>query len=721
MRILIEEYQYEVADVKDILHGIDPLTNIEGKVSIHYVGYYYNSLLRDCVFILPKVLLQGNENSADGKELVFGRYKPEEIANLDEKNPLSKKERDFIYKFAVWIYRAIVVYKNDKQTDSSIIYYAQIAQIGKGQRRLSNTYLDILLSLIQFNRENQNFFFFVLKNLHSGLNKINWTRTIGKTTAIVQRNRPIYLNPINKKRQINFDEELLVIFFSILNYIGDTYGFSKEINCQFDLIKGKMFETYLKGYGKTRLLQIKYKYFSDKALELWRLCFAFFDESRQIFINTEQKEYLLVKNFYIVFEAIIDELIGDKPLPDGMEKKQGDGKIVDHLFSAPSLIDGKAKQTYYIGDSKYYKIDHELSSESIYKQYTYARNVIQWNLDIFNDGRESDVRLRDEVTEGYNIIPNFFISAKMDKEFDYSNDGIEKTDRKKNKHKQIQFKNRLFDRDTLLLFHYDVNFLFVLSLYARNNTSQKAEWKNDIRNKFRKEIQDWLQKDYEFYAMRARPGVDGEEYIRHNFKQVVGKIYTPFSDEKTYSLALDNNDPEGDNKEILSALSEFFYVKPCNLGQNPDEVLPATANQVAIKSTERDLALCVTKEGIHFDNAVAKMKLTGKLGIALNMNGATLQLVEGFTTAKYIIIHNKSNKYAAFFVDGKGPKLISANEMTDMVTTKKDSSVYLVYNARLDIVPAFGELDFTPIAKSGDSYSPHLLSIRSLIKAIFDA
>ena len=719
MRILIEEYQYEVADVKDILHGIDPLTNIEGKVSIHYVGYYYNSLLRDCVFILPKVLLQGNENSADGKELVFGRYKPEEIANLDEKNPLSKKERDFIYKFAVWIYRAIVVYKNDKQTDSSIIYYAQIAQIGKGQRRLSNTYLDILLSLIQFNRENQNFFFFILKNLHSGLNKINWTRTIGKTTAIVQRNRPIYLNPINKKRQINFDEELLIIFFSILNYIGDTYGFSKEINCQFDLIKGKMFETYLKGYGKTRLLQIKYKYFSDKALELWRLCFAFFDESRQIFINTEQKEYLLVKNFYIVFEAIIDELIGDKPLPDGMEKKQGE--IVDHLFSAPSLIDGKAKQTYYIGDSKYYKIDHELSSESIYKQYTYARNVIQWNLDIFNDGRKSDVRLRDEVTEGYNIIPNFFISAKMDKEFDYSNDGIEKTDRKKNKHKQIQFKNRLFDRDTLLLFHYDVNFLFVLSLYARNNTSQKAEWKNDIRNKFRKEIQDWLQKDYDFYAMRARPGVDGEEYIRYNFKQVVGKIYTPFSDEKTYSLALDNNDPEGDNKEILSALSEFFYVKPCNLGQNPDEVLPATANQVAIKSTERDLALCVTKEGIHFDNAVAKMKLTGKLGIALTMNGATLQLVEGFTTAKYIIIHNKSNKYAAFFVDGKGPKLISANEMTDMVTTKKDSSVYLVYNARLDIVPAFGELDLTPIAKSGDSYSPHLLSIRSLIKAIIDA
>lgn len=68
MRILIEEYQYEVAAVKDILHGIDPLTDIEGKVSIHYVGYYYNSLLKDCIFILPKVLLRGGDNPTDGPE-----------------------------------------------------------------------------------------------------------------------------------------------------------------------------------------------------------------------------------------------------------------------------------------------------------------------------------------------------------------------------------------------------------------------------------------------------------------------------------------------------------------------------------------------------------------------------------------------------------------------------------------------------------------------------
>ena len=168
MYLLIEEYQYNVSDIKPILHGIDALESIEGKVSIHYVGYFYNTLLKDCVFILPKVLLKDEY----GKELVFGKYPPEQISNLNNSNCLALSEKEFLYKFAVWIYRAIVVYKTDKQNDSSIVYHARIAQIGKGKRKLSNTYLDILLSLLNFNRENQNFFLYIIKNLHSGFNKI---------------------------------------------------------------------------------------------------------------------------------------------------------------------------------------------------------------------------------------------------------------------------------------------------------------------------------------------------------------------------------------------------------------------------------------------------------------------------------------------------------------------------------------------------------------------
>ena len=609
MRILIEENQYDVADVKDVLQGIDALENVEGRVSIHYVGYYYNTLLKDCVFILPKVLLK----DVNGQELVFGKYKPEDIVCPDKDGEMEAQEKDFLYKFAVWIYRAIVVFKNDRRNDTGIVYHQKIAQVGTGTRRLSNTYLDILLSLIQFNRDNQSFFFFIVKNQHSGLNKVNWTRTIASTPAIVQNGQPIYLNPINKKRRINFDEELLVIFFSILNYIGDTYGFPKEICCQYQLITGKRFETYLNGFGKTRLHQIKYKYFSDKALQLWNLCYAFFEQSKQVYVSTDRREYLLVKNFYIVFEAIIDELVGDNPLPDGMDKRQDDGKIVDHLFTAASLIESERRhndtdthQTYYIGDSKYYKMGHELGRESVYKQYTYARNVIQWNLDIFNGLNDtvktSPVRLRDELTEGYEIIPNFFISAKLDEQFRYNDDGIEKTDRKKNKHKNVQFMNRLFDRDTMLLFHYDVNFLYVLSLYARDNASQKAAWKSKIRNRFRHEIREWLQKDYDFYAMRAKPGVDDAAYIKTHFQQLLGKIYTPFSQDKSiYSLALENADKyKSENEALLSELRKHFFVEPCALGRDPLEVLPEITTScggiMPADAAEKNVLTCLVRK-----------------------------------------------------------------------------------------------------------------------------
>lgn len=665
MRILIEEYQYNVADVKDILQGIDALENVEGRVSIHYVGYYYNTLLKDCVFILPKVLLK----DIDGEERVFGKYHPKDIANLDVKNPLEPEERNFIYKFAVWVYRAIVVFKNGKCNDTDIVYHQKIAQVGTGSRRLSNTYLDILLSLIQFSRDNQSFFFFIVKNQHSGLNKINWTRTIASSNAIVRNGQPIYLKPVNKKRRINFDEELLIIFFSILNYIGDTYGFPKEICCQYQLITGKRFETYINGFGKTRLHQIKYKYFSDKALQLWNLCYAFFEQSKQVYVSTDRREYLLVKNFYIVFEAIIDELVGDNPLPDGMDKRQEDGKIVDHLFTAASLTESvhsqngtDARLTYYIGDSKYYKMGHELGRESVYKQYTYARNVVQWNLNIFNGlnktVKTSHVRLRDERTEGYEIIPNFFISAKMDENFDYGNDGIEKTDRENNKHKNVQFINRLFDRDTMLLFHYDVNFLYVLSLYARDNESQKARWKSKIRDRFRSEIQEWLQKDYDFYAMRAKPGVDDAAYIKTHFQQVLGKMYAPFAQDKhIYSLALERSDQyNAENDALLSELRQHFFVKPCALGRDPLEVLPKVSTVgTGIMPTcagEKNVLTCLVRKTD--DNFKNYFEHNGKSYImeripAINLMGVKylLPMVGGMIDGYYEIER-------MVFVDNKG-------------------------------------------------------------------
>ena len=700
MKILIEEYRYDASLVRKYLHDIDELDVVEGFVSVSYVGYYYNNSpeVNDCVFILPKVLI-------DEQGKVFGKYTPESIIDLDKQKLLTDDEHKFIYEFAVWIYRAIAVFKNS-QKDTSIVRHKQVVKVGKGKKRLANTYLDILLSLIQFNRENQDFFMFILKNIHSGFNKINWSRTISRSSVVVQNEEPIYINPVNKKRQINFDEELLVIFFSILSYISEKYGFTISTNCNYELIKGKQFEHYLKGFGIVRLRQIKYKYFSDKALQLWELCFAFFEQSHQVKVNSQLNEYLLVKNFNIVFEAIIDELVGDKQLPDRLNKKQEDGKIVDHLFMWDSLTTADAsKKVYYIGDSKYYKIGNEVGKESVAKQYTYARNVIQWNLNLFLDGEEKperyDYKLRDELTEGYNIIPNFFISAKMDEKLSYV-DTIDKANRKNNQHFQRHFNNRLFDRDTLLITHYDVNFLFVVSLYARNNASQKQTWKTKVRNLFRKEIQQILANKYDFYAMAAKPGINGEQFLSENFKDVIGKVYTPFANKQVYSLALDKDKQFAqENERIYNLLESSFHIVRCSLGQDPATLLEEKrVSTIPSPNTVRNGVLMVMME--NYANKSVKFLSNGKLAVGIKWTKDSMEIVENLKSIGYVLFHHRNDDDQHLFaIQGYCSVKDKSEIEEDRYKSVNTTEMYVVVD-----IDTTSEFNSTNIRSSQKEYTP---------------
>ena len=660
MRVIVEGYCYRASAVRDVLHELSTLENVGGEISVGYVGYYYHPQLRDCVFILPKVLV--NEENK-----VFSRLDPHDIIDLDNCKLLTSEERNFIYEFAVWIYRAIEVF-NKSNPNSGIVLHRKIAEMGKGKRVMSNTFLDILLSLLRFNKEHHSFFTTILRNLHSGYNKINWTRTISRSTAWVQNDVPVYLNPVNKKRQINTDEELIIIYFSILNHISETYGFPVDISLGFELIKGRKFEHYLKGYGKRRLQQIKYRYFSDIQLRLWEMCYAFFDKAHQIHIVAEQREYLLVKNFNIVFEAIIDELIGDKEPPRGL-KDQDDGKRVDHIYSYHNLTNNEEdKPIYYIGDSKYYKIGNKISDESVYKQFTYARNVIQWNLNLFLDNSEENAALRkehpiyrDELTEGYNIVPNFFISAKMDEKLSYA-DNVSTTNRENNTFLSRHFENRLFDRDTLLVYHYDVNFLYVVSLYARENAHQKAQWKQKVRELFREKIQAALEENYKFYAMTPKAGLNHEKYLRENFQELLGKVYRPFDDTNYLSLALDKQ-KESENKDLLDKLQKDYYVVECPLGKNPTSVLNGEKAQNSSEAVHgRKGVLMVMMEKYATKSANFSH---GKLAVAIKMTVESMDIVENLSNIGYVLFHHRSDNDQHLF-SVKGTCIIkAAGELED--------------------------------------------------------
>lgn len=617
MYILFEEHQYESRLVENVLKDIYVLQNVDKRVSVQYVGYFYNPHLRDCVFILPKVLLKDDKELK--AEVLAGvltetgeKVKPEDVLTpKDQERYLNKEYRKFIYEFSVWVYRALNVFYKANPTSKAILY-KHLPQTGRGKRHRANTYLDIVLSLIAFNQENREFVLFTIKNLHRGNNKINWTRTISHSQGFVQGKDAIYLNPVNKKRVANYEEELFVIFFSILNYLNQEYGFNTPINIQYELILGKQFKQYLHGMGKTRLMQIKYKYFSDKALQLWDLCYAFFDNAYRIATNTHAQEYILAKSFNIIFEAMIDELIGTphNMIPKGLAD-QRDGKQVDHMYTDLALTSTDAQSTrevYYIGDSKYYKSGHSLTSESIYKQYTYARNVVQWNINLFLDNAydEEDKKKRDEdrerfndihlqdasKTEGYDVIPNFFISAFVydDHRYNDSQNNIKKHTNGKGEHctkVSYQFPDRLFDRDTLFLSQYDVNFLYVLYLYARDKSNEKAQWKRHVRNVFREEIREVIQRDYKIYAMRARLGVDGSLYLRQHFYELNGRVFQPYGEGREMYFAYARSIRKWEQTQSqYDELEKAFVIKECGMGKDPQVVLMPTLEKEIQKPIE---------------------------------------------------------------------------------------------------------------------------------------
>ena len=764
MLLFIEGYPYELnaivkdgLSVREILKDVVSVPVKEDSYAFGYVGYCYSKAAKDVVFFLPKVVLTGEQNEENGDDTIFGAA-PQDIIDFNSDAVKSKfteegcKEyKEFLSTLSIWIYRTLSVYK-DKHNDN-ILESKEYQEESNGKRVKYNTLLDVIIALLDFNKNNQDYFMFIARNVHSGYNKIHWQKTITSTVPLFMKGQPVYIDPVNRKKMVNFDEELLVIFFSILNYISEVHGFPFNVNIHYQLISpSKIKRSYIdKNFGCRRLKQIKYKYFSDKALRIWDLCYAFFDREYKIAINRQAEDFLLAKNFNIIFEAMIDELISGedkKNLPKELTD-QKDGKLVDHMFIGQGLIeqsDLQSELTYYIGDSKYYKRSKEdttiLGDKSIYKQYTYAKNVIQWNMNLFLDDSDDgeQPQLRDTLTEGYNPIPNFFISARIPNRKDgkkfLSFDEGELEAQTSGVQFNRQFENRLFDRDTLLLCHYDVNFLYIVSLYGRANKSSQATWREYVRKEFREKIQETFNKLYTFYIIQPRAGMDCYRFLQENFSQLNGKLYRSKSNKNYLILALMKDDKESmeqwemlkvkhsaveqekeNNELVLKNVESHFYVsKPFALNaQLQIEQLPDVGTLEPLPYSAEDLVLLITKEGVHFENAIKQIEETKKVGIALKMDGATLQLVEGFIKAKYLVIHNKS-KYEVYGFDGKGPKLIPGSIAEPMVVTKKDEALYLVYQVDTQLRFYLGELDLSEVIKGGEGYNPQLVPLSKLQK-----
>lgn len=688
--------------------------------------------------------MTGEINEESGDDTIFGAS-PQEIIDFESEKVKTKfteegcKEyKEFLSTLSIWIYRTISVYKQSH--NDNILESKEYQSESRGRKQKHNTLLDVIIALRDFNRNNQDYFTFVAKNIHSGYNKINWNKTITSAQAIIQSGSPVYIETVNRKKMVNFDEELLVIYFSILNYIRETHGFSFEINIQYPLIScEKLKKSYIgRNLGCRRLKQIKYKYFSDKALRIWDLCYAFFDREYKIAMNRQSEDYLLAKDFEHIFEVMIDTLVSGKDkqnLPKELTE-QRDGKLVDHMFVGQGLIeqsDLTSELTYYIGDSKYYKRAKndrtQLGDKSIYKQYTYARNVIQWNMNLFldGDGNGEHPQLRDTLTEGYNPIPNFFISARIpdkktsggkflsfdDKELKAQDGGVQLN---------RQFENRLFDRDTLLLCHYDVNFLYIVSLYGRNNKSAQAAWRDYVRKEFRNKIQGTLNRLYTFRTIQPRKGMDCYRFLKENFSQLNGKLYRSMPNKNYLVLALMKDDEESkglwkrlkvrdavikdeiaENESALQNVQTHFYVSEAFelTTELQIENIPnvGTLEQLPQQSKKSGVLMVMME---NYEMKSSKFLPTGKIAIGIKYTRDSIEIVENLQSIGYVLFHTRKDMGQHLF-PATNIRLVKSTEEVPTNIYKNVSTTEMYV---LVVFDNLSELDSSSIHSAKKAYTP---------------
>lgn len=598
MIFLFEEFAYEADYLKEVIgyRGNSDFQSESGfntkaadtGAKINGVGYcFFNG---NPVFVLPKVFLDCNNTkafgvpiAADGKD-IFGKGE----------SPIKNVQRRFLSSLSTWLYSAIDKYRTD--SDMTGVRSPDHMEHSKfrGDARYA-TLLDVMSNMELFYKKNQNLFVFVAKNKHSGNNRINWQRTIAKKTPFIQGDSPIYMELVNKKKVFDLDDRLLVLYFSAMKFIQDEFGFEMPQSEFYVPLKRPEFARLLEcERGLRELRRIKYKYFEDRLLKLYNIMEAFFRwGARYTNKNVKAKEYLIANSFNNVFEAMIDSLISDQDEEVAKLKKNEDGKIIDHLYKEKSLIfaDG-SESIWHIGDSKYYKEENEVLGQSVAKQYTYAKNIVQdffspdfvdGNDECYSSGVHQGVRYRDSVTEGYSVTPNFFIRGFVP---EYENDDqygdpyfskkgensepIKPDDEnmwdKRNRH----FRNRLFDRDTLLLKVYNINFLYVLKTYTSKHSSLRDDFKKKTRKIFRNDFLELLDKYYVFYAVW--PKNSETEFVNAHFRMLAGKIFKP-ADLKCIILALektsiDNDDVKEMWKRIEGGCEMIARVTPKEIWEN---------------------------------------------------------------------------------------------------------------------------------------------------------
>lgn len=573
---------------RDFNEPVVPYMHDKNGYYLEYIGYIFvtSEKYSGPVFILPKLFLAVDVSDPEKRETLLGEsgLLPELIFDTDkDDNVLTLSGREtFLPELSLWLFRAMVRFREDCKKEKDHENLEKLYQLTPQDNSRDRDFLSTAIRLIDFLSDHRNLFTQIHKINNSGRAAIDWNKTIRKYPYI-KEGKPYYLDLQIKDKAINIDEELIILYYSVLRYLKDKFHFPIMLgDIPYELLSPSEIQRYLDtGVGKRKMRDIKGKYFRDDLRTLWTLLDAFFTFNYSRDDKCPRKEALAVKEFDAVFEKMVDRLIGDTSKLAAL-KNQKDGKLIDHIYMDKSLI-GKDSNIYYIGDSKYYSDSHDIEGVPLYKQFTYARNAIQYNIDqyyIKHKANPNAIRYRDKDTEGYNVTPNFFVRPKIKSDtldFDTPSFSASGNQPKPNKH----FEDRLFDRDTLLLREYEINLIFLIAAYG----SYEDHWATSIRTTIREDMLQFLTDTYTFFKiqpkdipMYSQTGLVGTiPFVRYFHSILAGKAYKEQDDANEIYLAFERT-PQGerDSAEVLDEIK--YAVEDQAALSHPIELKPNTTN-----------------------------------------------------------------------------------------------------------------------------------------------
>jgi len=506
---------------------------------LSFVGFYINKN-QEMYVVLPK-LFERNGTLFTDKAVIDFAMKDYRIVLEKEKEKVT-----FVQEFIILLFRTLTNYEKENRIKSP----NELPIMSRmGHKQLST--LEVVYSIIDFHRKNHRFYVKETNITNKKANKINWNKTTKKIMPIISDKDIHYFQFKYSKSILSQDDIVLTIFYSLLNKLKHKFSFDITLDRNIPIMYISEFIKFEKKIPKL-LKKIKNFYVRDDLKKILSMLYAYYryesDDTKK-----ESVEYMIIFDFNLLFEDMVNEVISDREHLATF-KIQKDGKIIDHIFSEKSFL--TKQKTLFIGDSKYYKEEY-VDRYSIFKQFTYSRNIIQEFENSRNYFDRHNILLREDVSRGYDNIPNFFIFGDINQNEYWEIPKIP-IQPMLNQPPIIsqQFDNAFFDRDTLHIFHFKVNLLFLMEMYTNRKSVNRQKYKTLFRQTIRNRIADYYNNTYDVFTIE---NLNLMEFIKENYYSLWGKIFLIQND--TAVLVLEKDKEESQMvKKIISLDSNILML-----------------------------------------------------------------------------------------------------------------------------------------------------------------